>query len=235
MAVLFTGQHMHAQAAPEVTEADIERAKRSQPIVTEQDIQRARERHRMPSEAELGRVPVPSTPRVDALPQPITRAPLDLEALARGFDASAGRSALSPKPGPSVLVFISFSMPAKTLERLADQAARSRATLVLRGLVDGSLVRTAVQVQQLIGTRQVAVQIDPLAFDRYGVIQTPSFVLLREDAQAQPCASGMCVSRDGYVMAAGDVSLDYALGFFKRSAPPAFAKDATGLLKRLKG
>lgn len=189
----------------------------------------------MPGEAELRRVPVPSTPRVDALPQPATRVPLDLEALARGFDANVGRTALTPKPGPSVLVFISFSMPAKTLERLADQAARSQATLVLRGLVDGSLVRTAAQVQQLIGRRQVAVQIDPLAFDRYGISQTPSFVLLREDAQAQPCASGMCVSRDGYAMAAGDVSLDYALGFFKRSAPPGFAKDASVFLKRLTG
>ena len=38
--------------------------------VTDADIERARRQHRMPTDAELARVPVPSTPRIDALPQP---------------------------------------------------------------------------------------------------------------------------------------------------------------------
>ena len=103
----------------------------------------------------------------------------------------------------------------------------------LRGLVDGSLVRTVTRVKELIGSRRVAVQIDPQAFDRYAVTRTPSFVLVRDGAPAAPCANGLCVPGDGYVMAAGDVSLDYALGFFQRSAP-SFAKDAGAFLKRLK-
>jgi conjugal transfer pilus assembly protein TrbC len=223
-----------AQATPTVTEADIERAKRSQPTVTEQDIQRARERNRTPSEAELRRAPVPSTPRIDALPQPATRAPVDLDALARGFDATAGQPALHPNPGPALLVFISFAMPDATLARLVEQAARAQASLVLRGLAEGSLVRTVARVQQLIGSRKVAVQIDPQAFDRYEVAQTPTFVLVRDGTQPQPCATGLCVPGDRYVRAAGDVSLDYALTHIQRSAP-SFAKDAGGFLKRLKG
>ena len=47
------------------------------------DIERARQQHPMPTDAELARVPVPSTPRIDALPQPVTRTPVDLEALAK--------------------------------------------------------------------------------------------------------------------------------------------------------
>lgn len=224
----------HAQTTPTVTTADIERAKRSQPSVTEQDVQRARERNRMPTDVELRRVPVPSTPNIDALPKPAAQAPVDLEALARGFDAQTGQAAPTPKAGPALLVFISFAMPEAALTRLIDQAARAHASLVLRGLVDGSLVRTVSRVQQLIGTRKVAVQIDPQAFDRYAITKTPSFVLVRDGTQPQPCASGLCVPGDGFVTAAGDVSLDYTLAFFQRSAP-RFTKDAAGFLKRLKG
>lgn len=221
----------HAQA-PVVTDADIERAKRNQPVVTDADIERARERHRTPSDAELRQAPVPSTPRIDALPKPVIAPTIDLGALAGGFDATGGQPGLAPNAGPTVMVFVSFSMPDAALTRLVDQASRSDATLVLRGLVGGSLTQTAARVQQLIGARRVAVQIDPQAFDRYGVKLTPSFVLVRDGARAGSCASGICVPGDGFVMAVGDVSLDYALGFFRRSAP-AFARDAESVLKRL--
>lgn len=232
LASLVGAPFAHAQA-PTVSEADIERARRDQPTVTEADIQRARERHRTPSDAELRQAPVPAAPRIDALPQPASRAPIDLEALARGFDSNQGQQAVNARPGSALLVFVSFAMPEAALSRLVDQAARTRASLVLRGLVDGSLVRTVTRVKELIGSRRVAVQIDPQAFDRYAVTRTPSFVLVRDGAPAAPCANGLCVPGDGYVMAAGDVSLDYALGFFQRSAP-SFAKDAGAFLKRLK-
>ncbi|MDE2095196.1 MAG: type-F conjugative transfer system pilin assembly protein TrbC [Burkholderiales bacterium] len=223
-------------AAPTVavTDADIERAKQSQPAITDQDIERARQRHRMPSDAELSRVPVPSTPRIEALPQPASRIPIDLGALARGFDAQAGQPALQAPSGPGLLVFISFAMPEATLARLVEQAARARASLVLRGLVDGSLTKTVTRVQGLIGSRQVSVQIDPQAFDRFSVTQTPTFVLVRDGALPQSCAAGMCFATDAYAMAAGDVSLDYVLAFFQRSAPK-LARDAGVFAKRLKG
>jgi conjugal transfer pilus assembly protein TrbC len=130
------------------------------------------------------------------------------------------------------LVFISFAMPDATLTRLVDQAARAQASLVLRGLAEGSLVRTVARVQQLIGSRKVAVQIDPQAFDRYAVTQTPTFVLVRDGTLPQPCATGLCVPGDRFARTAGDVSLDYALTHIQRSAP-GFSKDAGGFLKRL--
>lgn len=222
-----------AQPVPTVTESDIEKTRLAQPVVTDQDMQRARERNRMPTDEELRRVPVPSAPRIDKLPVPAIRAPIDLEALSRGFDAQTSKSALHPSSGPSVLVFVSFAMPEAALKRLVEQSSRAQATLVLRGLVDGSLLRTAARVQQLIGDRKVAVQIDPQAFDRYTVTRTPSFVLVRDGAQAAPCATGLCVPGDGYAIVAGDVSLGYALTHVQRSAP-RFAKDAGTVLRRLK-
>ena len=105
---------------------------------------------------------------------------------------------------------------------------------MLRGLVDGSLTKTVTRVQGLIGARQVAVQIDPQAVDRFSVTQTPTFVLMRDGAQPQSCTAGMCFAADAYAMASGDVSLDYALAFFQRSAPKV-ARDASVFARRLKG
>lgn len=204
------------------------------PLVTAADIERARQSHRMPTDAELARMPVPAAPRIDALPQPATKAPIDLEALARGFDADAAQPAFAATAGPTLLVFVSFAMPEATIGRLLDQAARVGATLVLRGLVNGSMRDTVERMQRLIGERRVAVQIDPQAFDRFSIVRTPAFVLVRSGASMQPCSSGTCLASDQFVMAAGDVSLDYALSFFERSAPP-MARDASSFLRRMKG
>ncbi len=204
------------------------------PHVTDADIERARRQHAMPSEAELARVPAPATPRIDALPEPETRSPVDLEAIARGFDARSLGPALGTGRGPSLLIFISFAMPEATLNRLLDQATRAGATLVLRGLVNGSLRDTVERMQRLIGQRQVSVQIDPQAFDRFSIVRTPSFVLVREGATLQPCGAGTCPSTDQYVLAAGDVSVEYALRFFERNAPH-MAADASAVLQRMEG
>ena len=209
----------------------------AQPVVSDADMERARQQHRMPTDAELARVPVPSAPRIDALPQPVTRAPIDLEALSKGFDLHAGSPAMNSADGPKLLIFISFAMPEATIRRLVDQAARARATLVLRGLVNGSIRETVVRMQALIGSRQVAVQIDPLAFDRYSVVRTPTFVLVRGGAKGEACAASACVAGDQFVKVSGDVSLDYALRFVGRMAPrgSAFiASDAGNFLQRLK-
>ena len=133
-----------------------------------------------------------------------------------------------------ILVFVSLSKPEATLQRLVDQAARAKASVVIRGLVNGSIRDTASQVQGLIGQRQVAVQIDPQAFDRYAIDRVPCFVLVRDGTRPAACATGLCVPSDGFVRATGDVSLGYALEHMQRAAP-RFAKDANGFLKRLKG
>jgi conjugal transfer pilus assembly protein TrbC len=229
----------NAQPAPAprpiVSDADVARAAKSQPVISDQDIERAARKNRMPTDAELARVPVPAAPRLDNLPQPLTQRQIDLGAIAKGFEAIG-----QPVPGaaaineaPALLVFVSFSMPEATLARLVDQAARARATLVLRGLVDGSLQKTVLRAQGLIGQRKVGFQIDPQAFDRFSITATPTFVLLKAGAVAAPCAAGTCFPAASFVAAAGDVSIDYALEYFRRAAP-SFNQDAGVLLARLK-
>lgn len=225
-----------AQSAPVVSDADIERAKRAQPIITDQDIEQARKKYRMPDEAELRRVPIPSSPNIDALPQPGVTRSLDLEAIAKGYEknADALAHAQALHNGPGLLIFISFSMPDATLKRLVEQAARAQGSLLIRGLVNGSLRDTVARTQALIGNRQVAVQIDPQAFDRFAITATPSFVLVRDRAQPASCASGACLPADAFVATAGDVSLDYALEHIQRAAPK-FSTDAARFLKRIRG
>ena len=223
-------------AAPDISEADLERVRREQPTVTEQDIEQARRRHREPGEAELKAAPVPSAPAIEALPQPATRTPIDLEALARGYasQVDAMQAAEGLARGPGLFVFVSLSMPRPALQRLIDQAARARASVILRGLVKGSLRETVAQLQPLIGTRQVAVQIDPPAFDRFSIVRVPSFVLVRDGTRPVSCASGTCAPPEAFLRTAGDVSLDYALEHMRRSAP-GFGPPADTFLKRIKG
>lgn len=172
-------------------------------------------------------------PRVDALPVPHDRTPLDLEAIARGYSAQTdGRVTLGAATGPGLLVFVSLSMPRPSLERLLDQAARAHATVVLRGLVNGSLRNTVETVQPLLGARQGALQIDPQAFDRFDVQRVPSFVLVRDGVRPQSCASGTCAPASDFVRVAGDVTLDYAL-MHMRQTPPGFRRDVQVFLQRL--
>ena len=220
---------------PVVTDADVTRMRQQQPQITDADIERAKRSNRMPTEEELNRVPIPSTPSIDALPQPASSVrTVDLEALAKGYERAAGSTLPQAgfAGGPGLLVFVSFSMPEAALARLVDQAARSQATLLLRGFVNGSLKETVARVKALIGSRKVGFQIDPQAFDRFSVSETPTFVLVRNGAMPTECGGNTCFSSDAFVSVVGDVSLDYALEYFQRSAP-SFDKDTTVFLKRL--
>lgn len=238
LALLLAAATTHAACAagpatPTISDADIERARRDQPTVTDRDIEEARRKYRMPSDAEVKAAP--AAPRIDALPQPATRTPIDLEAIARGYasGSDAIEAAQGLAKGPGLFVLVSLSMPRPTLQRLLDQAAQARASVVLRGFANGSLRETVAQVQALIGERKVAVQIDPQAFDRFAVARVPSFVLIRDGTRPASCASGTCAPPEAFLRTAGDVSLDYALDHMQRAAP-SFRADAATFLTRLR-
>ena len=233
---LVVGGQALAQNPPTVTDADIERARRETPTVTDQDIEAARRKYSMPGAAELLSAPVPNSLNVEALPRPLSHTPIDLEALARGYasQSDAMIQAQGFEAGPGLLVFVSLSMPRPTLQRLVDQAARAKASIILRGFANGSLRDTVAQVQGLIGARQLSVQIDPQAFDRFAITRVPSFVLVRDGTRPTSCASGSCAPADSYLRTSGDVSLDYALEHLQRAAP-TFGPAAGTFLKRIKG
>ncbi|MFH1658314.1 MAG: type-F conjugative transfer system pilin assembly protein TrbC [Pseudomonadota bacterium] len=234
-AALAADSPAQAQISPVVTEADIERARRETPTVTEQDIQLARQKYALPGDTGHRFAP-PNSPNLEALPKPATSMPVDLEALARGYagQSDAMTQAQGLTSGPGLFIFVSLTMPRPTLQSLVDQAARAKATIVIRGFAKGSLRDTVAQVQGLIGKKQVAIQIDPLAFDRFAITQVPSFVLVRDGTRPIACASGSCAPADSFLRSTGDVSLDYALEHMLRLAP-GFSPAAELFLKRLRG
>ncbi|WP_377705312.1 type-F conjugative transfer system pilin assembly protein TrbC [Pseudoduganella sp. UC29_71] len=175
--------------------------------------------------------PNAATHHFDRLPRPQSGAGIDLAQVARGYEA-AGVGTVPANTGPRLSVFISLSMPEGTLRRLAADAPRAGAVLVLRGLLDGSMTKTAARIRQLTGGGQAVVQIDPKAFARFGISHVPAVVLAREAAAATACQENGCAAPNGYVSVAGDVTLGYALDHVARSAP-AFALEARRLRARL--
>lgn len=232
VAALLCAQWAVLAAAQSVTQEDLDRARAQMPKITREDMDRAARQHRMPTPEELKRVPLPSV-RPDALPapNPAVVAP-DLSSLARGFREQVDQSvADSPlKLGPGLLVFVSFSLPEPTLDRLIDQAARVGGTLILRGFIDGSMQTTALKVRQLIGARKVGFQIDPQMFDKYGIAVAPTFVVVN-GTDAEACKGKSCSKSDAFAAVAGDVSVDYALDYIAKQST-ALRPAASKLLAR---
>lgn len=174
--------------------------------------------------AAAERAAPPPAPRLEHLPVPASPRP-------RPDYLDLGRAAASPaEPDqPALLVFVSFSMPEASLRRLVDDAAASRATLVLRGFKDGSVAQTLGAAAQLLAGRAVAWNIDPDAFARYAIGAVPAYVLVRGGQQSRGCGNdAACAPGTEYVRVAGDVSIAHALRAMT-DASPDFAAAAAAV------
>jgi conjugal transfer pilus assembly protein TrbC len=221
------------------------------------DMARALKEKSLPIPERLATQPRREIPQI----APNTIAPpavgtIDIAAMAR-----QGAALAFPAPGESgasaLRIFITLDMPRASLQRLVDQAERSGATLVLRGLKAQSMRQTIAAVGVLIDTRRVSWVIDPNAFTRFSVKAAPTFVLYLADEptpgipsmpgipgkaglDAAPdlprCGGSSCTtpaSQATYVSVSGDVSLDYALDAMMRGSVDA-APRAKTILQRLR-
>lgn len=87
------------------------------------------------------------------------------------FERNTTESSLMATGKP--LIFVSSSMPIASLKLLAHQAKIKGATLVIRGMVKGSMRETATLVDQI----DHPLEIDPKLFERFGVKQVPVFLV----------------------------------------------------------
>lgn len=166
--------------------------------------------------------------------------------------ARQGAALTTPPPAANATsalrIFITLDMPRGSLQRLVDQATRSGATLVLRGLKSQSMRQTLAAVGELIQTRTVSWVIDPDAFTRFQVSAAPTFVLTLGDepmpgtpafgtaTELPRCSGTSCTSPaalSSYLSISGDVSLDYALDAMLRRSPEA-APRVTPILQKLR-
>jgi conjugal transfer pilus assembly protein TrbC len=135
----------------------------------------------------------------------------------------------------ALYVMVSFSMPPESIARLAEQASKAGATLVLRGALDNSLKKTSERAAEFIKRYPGAqFQIDPTVFRRYAIKQVPAFVLARDNEEVKACTKG-CDATAFFVSVAGDVSLDYALEYIARQGGERFAPLAERRLKKMRG
>lgn len=197
---------------------------------SQETIDRIREARPFPDAQAIERAPIALPPNV-APPAAET----DIEVLIRKHAGAGIPSREQPAQSP-LRVFVTLDMPAASLKGLADQAARSGAVLVLRGLKDHSMRATIKAVQALIGERQVAWQIDPEGFKRFAVERAPTFILLTGGAggaAGESTCTVDCPLASSFVAIAGDVSLDYALHAMVRQVPGS-RPHAQPFLTRLK-
>lgn len=187
----------------------------------------------VPSAAVLAGQPAVLMPRIDTSELPLPRG-IDAGAMAAQYEAMRSAATLdAERPIAGLLVFVTLQMPRPSLQRLVEQAARARATLVLRGLKNRSMKDTLADVADLIGDRKVAWMIDPQSFRRYGVLLAPTFVLVApQGAVTAGCATGQCAAAPAFSSVVGDVSTSYALQRMER-ADPAFRQQALAYLARL--
>ena len=171
-----------------------------------------------------------SVPRTETLPKPVAKNP-DLAQIAEGYRQFPATTAARPADLPELMVFVSFSMPKETLERIVLQSEMTGAVLVLRGLKGNSLTRMGEEVAQLVGKRNVTAIIHPPAFVQFKVTQVPALVLAKP-SQATRIGTDGCAGPTSYIKVDGDVTQDYALDLIERQAP-AWAESARRFTAKL--
>ena len=98
--------------------------------------------------------------------------------------------------GKQIYIFVSSSMKKPNLIRLGKQAAVQGASLVMRGFIENSYLKTAIFLKSVVEQTGQGVAIDPSLFKTYRVTEVPTFVVAEGDV---------------YDKLSGNVSLTYAL------------------------
>ncbi len=154
---------------------------------------------------ETARRSVPESSGEPALPLPAER---HAEAFAGKRPAAA-----------EVLIFTSLSVPAASWRQWADDAARTGAPLVLRGVASGGLRQTAGAIRDRLGEYKAgpgsksgaSVAIDPRLFRLFGIVRVPAVVVV--PGGVPPCESRGCSGDPAppHDLIAGNIGLVAAL------------------------
>lgn len=173
-------------------------------------------------QASPDRTPALNIPELDE--QTLARTRKDIKALLADPRLAVPDASPADDNDPHPLIFVSFSLPEDSLRSLMAEAGRTGSPLVLRGLVDNSMQRTAARLGELLGTKNdreasaestPSLAIDPTLFERFDVDKVPAFILPRDTIA--PCTPEGCPVPE-HLKVAGDVSLAYALGVMAREA-----------------
>lgn len=100
-----------------------------------------------------------------------------------------------PKRSPSILVFVSFSMPRVSLIALKKQTEAAGASLVFRGFFNNSIRETMEKIQNTFSLKSRAgsgIQINPIFFQKYAINSVPCVVVQRKNMRGQRSFDKIC-------------------------------------------
>ena len=136
-----------------------------------------------------------------------TAAPLPAERHAGSLAGNAaGRGGTA-----EVLIFTSLSVPAANWRQWARDAAQTGAPLVLRGVGEGGLPKTAKAIGDRLGGAEAGVAIDPRLFRLFGVTRVPAVAVVPGGVPA--CRSRGCADDPAppHDLVTGNIGLAAAL------------------------
>ena len=202
----------------------------------EQAVEKARRAAPQINDANLAKQPVPRMPNIES---PAVKPGVDVGALAKRYSevrSDAKQKTAAGNNRRTLLIFVTLAMPRENLALLAADAKRIGATLLLRGLQDNSMGKTARAIRRVSGDSGGGWAIDPTAYARFGVSTVPAFVLAPDKVVTQQAqCTGTCLSLAEVAMVSGDVSVRYALETMKQRNPTTFGKDIEYWLGKLGG
>ena len=152
-------------------------------------------------------------------PMDLNKTIADYNALNKNAKASIGDNRL--------LIFISSSMPKKSIINLMTQASSIGAVFVVRGLINNSYVNTYKYFYNLKGNNTVGIMINPTLFSALHVETVPTFALYQSDKDLLHTA---CNVAPKYTKVSGDVTLRYALEQLTKSTNADLAQIAANEL-----
>ena len=130
-----------------------------------------------------------------------------------------------------ILIFVSFSMPEKSLKTWMYDADKIQAPLIIRGLINNSFKETTTAIYKLVKDGSGGMQIDPTLFNRFQIEKVPAVVV----TQSESCLPNQsCI--DNYDVFYGDVGLEYALKRIAREKDElsVVAEEASQKLKEVR-
>lgn len=83
---------------------------------------------------------------------------------------------------PSIIIFVSFSMPSQSLEAYIHDANKIHASIVIRGLIDNSMKTTYQRIAELVkSSGGGGIELNPLWFKKFNIQKVPAVVIVNED------------------------------------------------------
>lgn len=135
------------------------------------------------------------------------KTPLDINQTISDYNALT-KNAKAKVGDEHLLIFISSSMPKKTIINLMSQASAIGAVFVIRGLINGSYVNTYRYFYNLKGDNTVGIMLNPTLFKAMQIDSVPTFALYQSEQDLMHTA---CNVTPKYTKVSGEVSVHYAM------------------------